>query len=106
MLHTHLKNIEGREVVPGYYGQFIHSETMTVAHWHIEAHHEMPEHAHPHEQIFNLFEGTFELTVAGETVVAEPGTVVIIPPNVKHSGRSLSTCRVIDIFYPVRKEYQ
>ena len=106
MLHTHLKNIEEREVVPGYHGQFIHSDTMTVAHWNIEAHHDMPEHTHPHEQIFNLLEGTFELTVAGETVVAESGTVVVIPANVKHAGRSLSDCRVIDIFHPVRKEYQ
>jgi quercetin dioxygenase-like cupin family protein len=106
MLHTHLKDIKEREILPGYRARFVHSDTMTVAHWNIEAHHDMPEHAHPHEQIFNLLEGTFKLTVAGETVVAEPGTVVIIPANVKHAGTSLSNCRVIDVFYPVRTDYQ
>ena len=106
MLHTHLDDIREREVVPGYRARFIHSDRMTVAHWNIDAHCDMPEHAHPHEQIFNLLEGRFQLTVAGETIMAEPGTVVVIPANVKHAGTSLSNCRVIDIFCPARTEYQ
>lgn len=101
-----LKDIEEKEIVKGYHGKFIHSDNMTVAYWHIEAHHDMPDHAHPHEQIFNVIEGKFQLTVGGETFVAEPGSVVVIPSDMRHAGSALTDCKVIDIFYPVRKEYQ
>jgi quercetin dioxygenase-like cupin family protein len=106
MLHKDLNDIEPREVVPGFYAKFVHSESMTVAYWTITADHTMPEHAHPHEQIFTVLEGTFQLTVGKETLVAKPGSVVVIPPDIQHSGRALTDCRVIDVFYPVRKEYQ
>jgi hypothetical protein len=30
----------------------------------------------------------------------------IIPGGVEHSGRTLTTCRVIDIFSPAREDYR
>ncbi len=103
---TYLRDIEEKEVVKGYHAKFIHSDNMTVAFWHIEADHDMPEHAHPNEQIFSVIEGKFELTVGREKCIAEPGSVVVIPSNVRHAGTALTDCKVIDIFYPARKEYQ
>jgi len=63
-------------------------------------------HAHPHEQITNVLEGQFELTIAGEVHTAGPGTAIIIPGGVRHSGKALSDCRLLDVFYPVREEYR
>lgn len=102
----HLDVIKEKEVVPGYKGKFIHSENMTLAYWNITAGSPLPEHAHPHEQVVNVLEGTLELTLEGETHSLTPGTVVIIPSNVPHSGRAATDCRVIDVFYPVREEYR
>lgn len=101
-----LRDIAEREVVPGYRGRFVHSPNMTVAHWNITAGYPLPQHTHLHEQVVNVIEGNLEITVGGETRVLEPGNIVVIPPHVPHSGRALTDCRVIDVFYPVREDYR
>jgi quercetin dioxygenase-like cupin family protein len=94
------------EPVPGCRARFVHSDNMTLAHWEFDSGASIPEHAHPHEQVVNIVEGEFELTVAGETKIIRPGDVVTIPPNAPHSGRSISRCRIIDAFYPTREDYR
>ena len=94
-----------REMVPGYHAKFVHSENVTLAYWSIEEGNALPKHAHPHEQVVNLIEGSFEVTVDGEVKVLEPGSIVVIPPNKMHSGRALTPCRIIDVFYPIRTDY-
>lgn len=93
------------EPVPGYKGVFVHSENMTVAFWEVEQGANMPEHAHPHEQIASVIEGQFELTVAGESRVLDSGSVAIIPSNTRHSGKAITPCRLMDAFHPVRDDY-
>lgn len=100
-----LSEMPEREMVPGYHARFVHSENMTLAYWDIEEGNALPKHAHPHEQVVNLIEGSFEVTVDGETIILDPGSVVIIPSNVMHSGKALTSCRIIDVFYPLRKDY-
>jgi quercetin dioxygenase-like cupin family protein len=101
-----LHDIDGKEVVPGLIGRFVHSGHMTVAYWNFDPGVEVPDHSHEHEQIVNVIEGTLDLTVEGETVRLEKDSVVIIPPNAAHSGRSVTRCRVIDIFYPTREDFR
>ena len=33
-------------------------------------------------------------------------TLAIVPPNVTHSGRAVTECRIIDVFHPVRDDYR
>jgi quercetin dioxygenase-like cupin family protein len=94
-----------KEIVPGYHARFVHSENVTLAYWNIEEGKDLPKHAHPHEQVLNLIEGRFEVTVEDESKVLEAGSVVVIPSNVMHSGKSLTSCRIIDVFYPIRADY-
>ncbi len=101
-----LNSLESREIVPGYKAVFVHSQHMTLAYWTIEPDSSLPRHTHPHEQVLNLLEGRFELTLGDETRLLEPGAVVVIPSNVPHAGRSLTACRILDVFYPVREEYR
>ena len=49
--------------------------------------------------------GRFEITVDGETVVAEAGDCVVIRPNALHSGRAITDCLILDVFAPVREDY-
>ncbi|HYE83044.1 MAG TPA: cupin domain-containing protein [Clostridia bacterium] len=100
-----LWEVAEREMVPGYHAKFVHSENMTIAYWDIEKGNALPKHSHPHEQVANIIEGSFEMTVDGETSVLGPGSVVIIPSNAMHSGKALTSCRIIDVFYPVRTDY-
>ena len=106
MFKQNIHDIKGKEIIPGYTGKFIHSENMTVAYWDITAGSPLPEHTHLHEQVVNVIEGTLELTGEGKTHVLGPGSVVVIPSHVPHSGKAVTDCKVIDVFYPVREEYQ
>ncbi len=101
-----LNDVDIRSPFPGYNGRFVHSDTMSFAHWTIDAGAPLPEHVHPHEQVVNVIEGQYEITIDGETRVLDPGTVAVIPGNVPHSGRAVTDCRIIDVFYPVREEYR
>ncbi len=101
-----LSDVETRDLLPGFQVKFVHSEAMTFAHWDIQSGAMLPEHSHPHEQVCNVIEGEFELTIDGVSRVLGPGGVGIIPSNAVHSGKAVSDCHVIDVFYPIREDYQ
>lgn len=103
---TDLKQISSREPVPGFRGKFVHSKNVTLGYWDIKAGSKLPEHSHPHEQIANVINGKFEMTVGGKADLLEANSVLVIPSNVKHSGRALTDCYIIDVFYPVREDYK
>jgi len=49
-----------------------------------------PDHVHfSQEEMFFIVEGTYELTVGGETSTVGPGTMVFIPRNVVHRFRNV-----------------
>ena len=100
-----LKDLKSKEIIPGFSGQFIHGEKMTMADWTVEKGAVLPEHSHVHEQISRVVEGEFEMTIETETFVLKPGMVVTIQSNATHSGVALTNCKIIDIFSPSRPEY-
>lgn len=100
-----LINIPAKELVPGFHAKFIHSKNMTIAFWEIDAGATLPEHVHVHEQVSNLTEGEFEMTVEGEKQIMKSGSVIVIPSNAMHSGKAITNCRITDVFYPVREDY-
>jgi quercetin dioxygenase-like cupin family protein len=106
MQYLDLDEIEEKELVAGFKARFVHSENMTLSYWNIEAGAQLPEHSHPHEQVTNVLEGKFELAVDKEKKRLGPGSVVIIPPHAIHSGKSVTRCRIIDVFYPIREDYR
>ena len=98
--------LDADEKIPGYFGRFLHGDAMTLTRWSVEAGAAFPEHSHPHEQISIVMEGRFELTVDGETDILEPGRIALIPSDAVHSGQALTDCELLDVFSPVREEYQ
>ena len=79
---------------------------MTIGEVSLEPHTVVPMHEHPHEQMTYIVEGRFEFTVGTETKILEPGMVVLIPGGATHGGKTLTACRVIDVFSPIREDYR
>ncbi|PLX80482.1 MAG: cupin domain-containing protein [Desulfuromonas sp.] len=65
----------------------------------------LPSHSHPHEQTGYLVSGLLELTIGGETFLAEPGAAWSVPPDVEHSGVAKQACVAIEVFSPPREDY-
>jgi quercetin dioxygenase-like cupin family protein len=100
-----ISDIKSREVAPGFHGRFIRSANMTVAYWDIKAGSSIPVHQHVHEMVVNVLEGQLQLTIDKETKVLEAGMAAVIPSNVPHTASGITDCKVIDVFYPVREDY-
>lgn len=95
-----------RELFPGYRARVVHSDRMSFSYVDIDAGASFTEHDHPHEQVVNVLEGTFELTIESETQLLHTGDVAIVPPNARHRGTARTRCRILDVFAPVRDEYR
>jgi len=106
MDYKEISKIKSKEILKGFRAKLIHTDNFTLSFVTIEANAELPEHAHIHEQITQIIEGELELTIDGITNVFKAGMIVIIPSNVKHSGKALTSCKVTDIFYPIREDYK
>ncbi|MBI2518413.1 MAG: cupin domain-containing protein [Opitutae bacterium] len=79
---------------------------MTFGEVELDADTDLPMHSHPHEQVTYVLSGRFQFTVGDQTTVLEPGMAALIPGGVQHGGRTLTACRVIDVFAPVREDYR
>jgi len=101
-----LNEIDSKEIVPGLHGKMVHGERISWVFWDADQGVKVPEHNHMHEQIMHVVEGQFEFTLNGDTQVYGPGSVIVIPSNATHSGIALSTCKLMDVFSPVREEYR
>lgn len=101
-----LDAISVREIFPGIRARIVHTERTSQSWVELDEGVAFPAHQHPHEQTVNVLEGTLELVVDGQTHRLDPGQTYAIPPNVPHSGRAVSRCRVLDVFAPAREDYR
>jgi len=101
-----LDDLHDLQIAEGIMARIVTADSMTVAHVRIEAGALLPEHEHPHEQVVNVIEGELELTVEDESCVLKRGKVMVLPPNVPHSGRAITDVLVIDVFHPVREDFR
>ncbi|XLS29853.1 cupin domain-containing protein [Flavobacteriaceae bacterium M23B6Z8] len=103
MINLSTKN--SKEIIPGFTGKFVHTQNNTLAWWDIQKGAVLPRHSHVHEQVTQVLEGRFRLTVGEETHICEPGNLIVIPPHVEHEGVALTPCKIFDLFAPARPEY-
>ncbi len=101
-----LNTINPIELSPGYTARFVHTEHMTFSFLDVKAGSASAEHSHPQEQVAMLTEGEFELTIEGTPVRFGPGSVIVIPSNVRHSGLAITDCKLMDVFTPVREDFR
>jgi quercetin dioxygenase-like cupin family protein len=94
------------ERLPGWFGRYFHSPSMTFAHYDFVRGSSIHEHFHPQEEVYEVIEGELEVTIDGAAEVVHPGLVAIVPPNVRHSVKALTDGRAIIIDYPVRRDFE
>ena len=93
------------ERLPGWFGRYFHSPSMTFAHYDFKRGASIHEHSHPQEEVYEVIEGELELTVDGATQVARAGLVAIVPANALHSVKALTDGRVIIVDCPARHDF-
>src|SRR5690348_4527931 len=93
------------ERLPGWHGRYFHSSNMTFAHYDFSRGSSIHDHFHPEEEVYEVIEGQLELTINGETQIARPGCVGIVPSNARHSVKALTDGRAIIVDYPLRRGF-
>jgi unsaturated pyranuronate lyase len=93
------------ERLPGWYGRYFHSTSMTFAHYDFKCGSSIHEHFHPQEEVYEVIEGELEITIDGVTEIARAGLVAIVPSNVRHSVKALTDGRAIIVDYPQRRAF-
>ena len=94
------------ERLPGWYGRYFHSASMTFAHYDFKRGSSIHEHFHPQEEVYEVIDGELEVVIDGAVQVVRAGLVAIVPSNARHSVRALTDGRAIIIDYPLRREFE
>ena len=99
------KELREVERLPGWKGRYVHTGSMTVAHYEFSRGAAIHEHSHAEEEIYEILEGEVEITIGGEVRIARPGIVAIIPSNTRHAVKALSDGQLIVVDHPARPEF-
>lgn len=98
---------EGFEtVVPGVRRKTLcHGRETLMAEFRLDGGHELPQHAHPHEQTGYLVAGRLRLTIGEETRDMSPGDSWCIPGGVVHGAHVLGDAVAVEVFSPLREDF-
>lgn len=87
-----LDDLPELKIAEGILLRVVTADSMTVAHVKITSGALLPEHSHPNEQVVNVIDGELEMVVDRQSYNLTPGKVMVIPPDIVHSGRG--ECRL------------
>ena len=106
MYHCTIDDFKAKSLAPGVEIKSLTGEKMSMVMFYLAPGADIPEHAHPHEQIGTVLKGSLELTIGGEKKVVKPGDAWCIPSDVVHSGHCLDDgAEVLECFSPPREDY-
>ena len=91
------------EPLPGWHDRYFASQSMSFAYYDVDAGASIHAHSHDEEEVWHIIEGTLEITIDGEAVVASAGTAAVVPPNAVHSVKARTDARVIIANHPLRE---
>lgn len=83
-----------------------HGEKMTVAQILLKEGAQVPWHHHTHEQTTTLQSGRLLFRLGEEETILEAGDMLRIPPEVPHQVTALEASVAVDLFAPVRDDWQ
>jgi quercetin dioxygenase-like cupin family protein len=83
-----------------------HGELMTMALVKLDKGAVVPLHRHHHEQTTTLQSGHIVFRMGGEEFSLRPGDMLRVPPHLPHTVEALEDSVAVDIFAPVRDDWQ
>lgn len=60
---------------------------------------------HINEQFTYVLKGKLQVQTGGETIILNPGDLIVIPPNQPHTLEVLEDTIILDVFSPIREEW-
>lgn len=94
------------EMLPGLTRRVLaSSDTLMLVEFTFETGVEVPEHAHPHDQVGYVVSGRLRMQMGDQVAECGPGDSYHAPPNVPHSAVALEPSIVVDVFSPPREDY-
>ena len=108
--HLRWSDIPIEQLNPLLQRQFVSGQQGTIAHIHLRKGCLVPMHAHPNEQFSTVITGSMRFTLdpegLAEQITLAPGDLLIIPGNLPHSAEALEDTLNLDIFTPVRQDWE
>lgn len=99
-------DIVSRMLFPGVKAFVCAGEHMTLSRVHFEINGVVVRHAHPHEQVGIMVEGSALFEIGHESRILHPGDMYRIPGGTPHRVTAISgTAMAFDVFFPSRPEY-
>jgi quercetin dioxygenase-like cupin family protein len=90
--------------------QFVSGKQGTISHIHLKKGCIVPTHVHANEQFASVITGSLRFVLdpdgVAEQVTLGPGDLLIIPGNLPHSAEALEDTLNIDVFAPVREDWE
>ena len=106
MYHCTIDDFKAKSLAPGVEIKSLTGEKMSMVIFNLAPGADVPEHAHPHEQIGTVLKGSLELTIGDEKKVVKPGDAWCIPSDVVHSGHCLDEgAELVEFFSSPREDY-
>ncbi len=95
-----------RTVAPGVELRVLsYGEATMPAEFRLAAGHELPTHAHPHEQTGCLVAGRIRLRIGTESHDAAPGDSWCIAGGTEHGATILEDSIAVEVFSPIREDF-
>ena len=102
-----LAEIRPHTLRDGVTARAVNGERMTLAIVDLKPGASVPEHHHENEQLGLILQGSWTLTVGGETRVLHAGDTYEIPSNVPHDAvAGPDGCTAVDVFAPIRADWE
>ena len=81
--------------------------TLMLVEHRMEAGWDGARHSHPHEQLVLVLEGELRVSCGEQPAfAARGGDSFVVPGGVAHQVSALTAARVMDVFTPIRDDYQ
>ncbi len=102
-----LHDIQFTELVPGAISRLVSGRGVQLSFIRMDPGSFFAHHNHPEEQLMMVFRGAVEEIILDGTAPMQAGDVLYLPAGMVHGGTNSSRgCDALDIFWPVRPDYE